>query len=87
MGQFESACWSETDPLPIERLPEHTLPEAERLLSSLTGPFLQSLLNAPEDDEPLTDQDIEAIEQARADRDAGRLIPWEVVRRELLENG
>ena len=70
----------------IEQLPEHVLPEAERLLSSLTDPYFQTLLNAPEDDEPLTDEDIAAIEEAQADREAGRLIPWEVVRRELLEN-
>ena len=71
----------------IERLPEHTLPEAERLLASLTGdPFLQAMLNAPADDEPLTDEDIAAIEEGRLAKARGELIPLDEAWADLMED-
>lgn len=58
----------------------HTLgmaPVAEKL-----DPVTLSLLNAPEDDEPLTQEDIEAIERAQQDVREGRTVTTE----ELIRN-
>jgi predicted transcriptional regulator len=41
--------------------------------------------DAPLDDEPLTDEEIAAIEEARKDIPAGRVIPHEEVKRWLLD--
>lgn len=46
--------------------------------------FLQYFLNAPEDDEPLTDDDIKALEEADEDIKKGRVISHEAVRKEIL---
>jgi len=45
--------------------------------------YLRRIANAPEDDEPLTAEDEQAIAEARADVAAGRLIPLEQLEREL----
>ena len=45
--------------------------------------FVQALRNAPEDDEPLTEEDLKAIEEAEEDIRQGRVKPWEQVKREL----
>ena len=66
-------------------LPDAELAEAARLLSGLStsDPVLRSLLLAPVDDEPLTDEDIAAIEEARAGMARGEWVANEDVRREL----
>ena len=71
----------------IDDLPESVLPEAERFLESLRAgddPLLRALLEAPEDDEPLTPEDIAAIEEGKAEIARGEGIPWEVVRAQLF---
>jgi hypothetical protein len=45
--------------------------------------FTRWLASHPEDDEPLTPQDEEAIAQGRADTAAGRLTSLEEIKREL----
>jgi hypothetical protein len=54
----------------VELLPARDLDTAERLLEGLIAlegdPFLRALAAAPEDDEPITQEDIEA--EAEADR-------------------
>ncbi len=45
--------------------------------------FTRWLASHPEDDEPLTPQDEEAIAQGRADIAAGRLTSLEEIKREL----
>ena len=47
-------------------------------------PMLQALYSAPLDDEPLTDEERAAIEEARADLARGETEPWEQVRADLL---
>jgi hypothetical protein len=47
--------------------------------------FTRWLATRPEDDEPLTPQDKEAIAQGRADLAAGRLTPLGEIKRELAE--
>ena len=49
----------------------------------MEDPFLRNLAEAPWDDEPLTEEDIAAIEEAKEDIAAGRLIPAEELYKEL----
>jgi hypothetical protein len=71
----------------VDELPDDALPAAERYLQSLreaaVDPVLQAFLNAPEDDEPLTAEDLAAIEEAEAEIARGEVIPWEVFRAQL----
>ena len=72
----------------VEQLPEGELHTALRFLEYLrdTGdPVLRAFMNAPEDDEPLTDEDRAAIEEAKEDLAAGRVMSHEELRRRLLE--
>jgi len=48
-------------------------------------PVLQALENAPFDDEPLTDEDINALEEAHQSVEEGRILSDEEFRRRLLE--
>ena len=65
-------------------MPDETLDEAARRLSPLyPDPVLRAALLAPIDDEPLTDDDIAAIEVARAELDQGLGISNEELRREI----
>lgn len=44
---------------------------------------MRKLVEAPYDDEPLTEEDIAALDEAWEDVAAGRLVPMEEVEREL----
>jgi hypothetical protein len=46
-------------------------------------PLARRLDGAPLDDEPLTDEDREALREAREDLAAGRIVSMEDLRREL----
>ena len=73
----------------IDQLPESAIPRASQLLESLReveDPVLKVFLEAPEDDEPLTPEDIAAIEEGKAEIARGEGIPWEIVRARLLDN-
>ena len=51
----------------IDELPDALLEEAARRLTDLRDDrFLRAFLEAPEDDEPLTEEDIAAIEEGKA---------------------
>lgn len=70
----------------IDELPEGDLHAVKRyiqFLHYLDDPVAVSLAEAPLDDEPLTDEDIAALEEAREDIKAGRLIPAEELYREI----
>jgi hypothetical protein len=72
----------------VEQLPENQLIGAPRLLESMQAkvdedPILAILLNAPEDDEPLTEEEQRSLEVSLAAADRGETIPWEKVRKEL----
>ena len=65
----------------VERLPQDVLEQAGRVLIALVDdPLYRTFLAAPLDDEPITEADIEALEAAKQERLAGRLIPWEAIR-------
>jgi hypothetical protein len=67
----------------IDELPEEDLPAAERVLQTLraTGAPLVPLDKAPLDDEPDDDDFDGGLTEARADVEAGRVVPHEEVKR------
>jgi predicted transcriptional regulator len=72
----------------VERLPESELTAARSYLRYLatvgSDPVLRALMNAPLDDEPLTEEELEAIEEGRRDLAEGRVVSHEEARRRLL---
>jgi hypothetical protein len=73
----------------VNDLPLDELYAAERYVSYLrdlaNDPLLRTLLNAPFDDEPWTAEDEAALEEAREDVRAGRVVSHEEVVRSLRE--
>lgn len=71
----------------VDQLPESEAPAAERFLQYLrdlgADPVLRALTNAPEDDEPLTDEDREAIREGQEDVTAGRTYTTAEARKAL----
>ena len=70
----------------IDGMPPDELLVIKRFIQyvrDMEDPFLRNLAEAPWDDEPLSDEDIAALAEAREDIKAGRLIPAEEVYREL----
>ncbi len=71
----------------IDRLPESELPAVRSYLRYLaevaTDPVLRTLLNAPLDDEPETEEERIAVQEAKEDLAAGRVVSSEDVRREF----
>lgn len=71
----------------VDRLPEGEVQAAERYLEYLSvaqqDPFLQTVFNAPLDDEPETDEERAAIADARAALRRGDVVSDEQVRRDL----
>lgn len=70
----------------IDELPEGDLHAVKRyiqFLHYLDDPVAVSLVEAPLDDEPLTDEDIAALEEAREEMKAGKLTSHDEVMREL----
>jgi hypothetical protein len=55
--------------------------QAAALLHTLRQQFAERLATAPMDDEEETDAERAAVEEARADIAAGRVIPWSQLRR------
>ena len=58
----------------LDALPEERLDEAAVALRALA---------TPEDDEPVTDEDLEAIREGREEYRRGETIPGDVIRREF----
>ena len=70
----------------IEELPESELVAAERFLAYLrdmADPVRRALLTAPWDDEPETEDERQAIEEARDELAQGEVYLLDEVRREL----
>ncbi len=71
----------------VEMLPEAEEQTALRFLEYLAerggDPVLRALAMAPYDDEPLTDEDREAIREGREDAAAGRVMSTDDLRRTL----
>ncbi len=62
-----------------------TKPDDNRQVDVVTDhdPVWEAFLNAPLDDEPLTEEDIQAIKEADEDFAAGRGRSWKDIKEEL----
>ena len=70
----------------IEELPESELVAAERFLAYLrdmADPVRRALLTAPWDDEPETEHERQAVQEACNELARGEVYPLDEVRREL----
>lgn len=70
----------------VDELPNSEVHAARRYLEylrNLRDPVLRAFLEAPEDDEPETPEEREAMVEAYRDVEAGRVLPLEEVKREL----
>lgn len=70
----------------IEELPESELVAAERFLAYLrdmADPVRRALLTAPWDNEPETENERQAMQEARNELARGEVYPLDEVRREL----
>jgi hypothetical protein len=70
----------------VDELPESELAAAERFLHYLratTDPVLRTLLEAPPDDEPETEDERRAVQEAREELARGEVRTLAEVRREL----
>lgn len=72
----------------IDVLPDEELGAAFRYLEYLRlmrDPLLRALLEAPQDDEPETPEEADAVREAREDLLHGRVVSHEEARRQLLQ--
>ena len=72
----------------VDELPDRDLYAAKRFLAYLrntSDPLVQKLMEAPYDDEPVTEEEEAALAEAYEDLAAGRVVPHEEARRRLLE--
>ncbi len=71
----------------VDELPESELQAARRFLRYLDAmardPVLRALMEAPVDDEPLTEEEATRIEFAEAEADRGEVVSDQDLRREL----
>jgi hypothetical protein len=71
------------DDLPEDEV-ETTLRFVEHLRNPEEDPVLKALREAPLDDEPLTEEDLDALREAEEDEIHGRLIPHEEIHRRVF---
>jgi hypothetical protein len=70
----------------VDRIPEGEVHAAERFLEYLAyteDPLLRALMNAPEDDEPLTPKERNVLEEGRRALAKGDVVSDEELRAEL----
>jgi hypothetical protein len=70
----------------IDQIPEREIHAAERYLEYLAeygDPFIRKLMNAPFDDEPVTEEEEAGVREAWADYRAGRVQTLKEVEEEL----
>lgn len=70
----------------VERIPEEEIHAAERYLEYLAergDPFIRKLMNAPFDDEPVTEEEEAGVREAWEDYKAGRVYSLEEIKQEL----
>jgi len=67
----------------LDALPDDRLNEAETAIAALTDPVLAVFLNAPDDDEPTTAEDLAAIAEGNAAAARGEAVPLADVMAEL----
>jgi hypothetical protein len=68
----------------IDRIPEAEIGAAQRYLEYLSiSPAYRAALGAPQDEEPVTEGDAQAISRARNDIEAGRVVSHDEILREF----
>jgi len=70
----------------VDLIPEKEVHAAERYLEYLAehgDPFIRKLMNAPYDDEPVTEEEEAGVREAWADYEAGRVQTLDEVKEEL----
>jgi ATP-dependent DNA ligase len=67
----------------IDSIPASQLDDARKALEPLADPMLTSLADAPEDDEPETEEERAAVEEAWDGYRRGEWVSADEVRREL----
>ncbi|MDP2996677.1 MAG: hypothetical protein Q8N47_04255 [Bryobacterales bacterium] len=68
----------------LDQVPDSDLPTVQRIIAALAGdPALYSLLTAPYDDEPETEDERRAVQEAAACIERGQGITTEQLNREL----
>lgn len=76
----------------LDKLPERELHAAKRFMQYLVAlsekedPVLKAMENAPLDDEPLTKEDVKALDKAYRDIKEGRILSDKEFRRRVLES-
>jgi hypothetical protein len=67
----------------LDAVPDARLSDVEAAIQPFTDPVIVAFLSAPEDDEPTTGEDLEALAEARAEYERGETVPLEVALAEL----
>jgi len=68
----------------VDRIPEEELPAAQRFLEYLAvSPAYRAALSAAPDDEPVTESDATAMDRAREEVRAGKVISHDEILREF----
>ena len=70
----------------IDGLPDYELHAVKRFIQyvrDMDDPVLRSIIEAPWDDEPVTEEDLKAIAESNRDIAAGRVISHEDLKAEL----
>lgn len=71
----------------VDMLPEHSAAVVKKcmefMLKEQDDVVIRAFINAPEDDEPTTTEDLAAIAEAREDIKAGRVFSLDEVKRDL----
>lgn len=67
----------------LDAIPGERLDDAQTALGQLADPILVAFLAAPEDDEPLSVEDVQAIQEGKTDMARGDTVSLEEVERQL----
>ncbi len=71
----------------VDQIPEGEVRTAERFLEYLASrdddPLVRALMNAPDMDEPLSEEDREALEEGRRALEAGEVVSHEELRKAI----
>ena len=67
----------------IDAIPEDRLQDAATALSQLVDPIVLAFLNAPVDDEETTEEDLRALDEARAEYERGETVSLDEAMSEL----
>lgn len=67
----------------IDAIPDDRLPALEAAIEPLADPVARAVMLAPEDDEPLTDEDRAALREAKDDIARADLVSHEDIKREF----